>query len=66
MMLLTVGLGVGFILVFELLAMRRQGGDLWGVLLGLASGVFYAGVVDFGAGAAQSRFRVVDCAESSA
>jgi drug/metabolite transporter (DMT)-like permease len=45
MMLLTIGLGIGFILACEHRAARDAGGDMRGVLLGLASGVFYAAVV---------------------
>jgi drug/metabolite transporter (DMT)-like permease len=45
LMLITVGLGVGFILFCELQSVRAHGGDMIGVLLGLISGLFYAGVV---------------------
>jgi drug/metabolite transporter (DMT)-like permease len=45
LMLLTVALGVGFILVFEQLAARVDGRSLSGAVWGLASGMTYAGVV---------------------
>ena len=45
LMLVAVGMGVGFILTFELRLAQQRGTDMRGVMFGLASGLFYAGVV---------------------